>query len=87
MDAQLTKRSPTCKKQTGGRQVGCVVPLHRELAVGTLRGVLRQAKVAPDEFMENLYRPNVAGPAGEHRDAPYSLEREIQTTVCWSAYG
>ena len=29
-------------------------PLHRELAIGTLRGILRQARVTPDEFMENL---------------------------------
>ena len=29
---------------------GCVVPLHDELAIGTLRGILRQADVTPDEF-------------------------------------
>ncbi len=33
---------------------GCVVPLHRELATGTLRGILRQAGVSVDEFRENL---------------------------------
>lgn len=42
------------KKQTPEDDVGCVVPLHRELATGTLRGILRQARVAADEFMENL---------------------------------
>jgi predicted RNA binding protein YcfA (HicA-like mRNA interferase family) len=42
------------KRQTPEGEVGCVVPLHRELAIGTLRGILRQAKVTPDEFMENL---------------------------------
>ncbi len=42
------------KKQTAAGEVGCVVPLHRELAIGTLRRILRQAKVMPDEFMENL---------------------------------
>ncbi|SMC16147.1 Predicted RNA binding protein YcfA, dsRBD-like fold, HicA-like mRNA interferase family [Desulfacinum hydrothermale DSM 13146] len=42
------------KKHTPEAVVGCVVPLHRELAVGTLRGILRQAGVTPDEFMENL---------------------------------
>ena len=42
------------KKQTTEGEVGCVVPLHRELALGTLRGILKQAKVTPDEFMENL---------------------------------
>ncbi|MBN1423314.1 type II toxin-antitoxin system HicA family toxin [Candidatus Fermentibacteria bacterium] len=34
--------------------VGCAVPLHRELAIGTLRGILRQAEVSPEEFIENL---------------------------------
>lgn len=34
--------------------MGCVVPLHRELAIGTLRGILRQAKVTVDEFIEKL---------------------------------
>jgi len=34
--------------------IGCVVPLHKEVAVGTLRNILRQAKVAPDEFMSYL---------------------------------
>ena len=42
------------KKVTPEGEVGCVVPMHDELAVGTLHGVLRQAKVAPDEFMEKL---------------------------------
>jgi len=42
------------KKQTSEGAVGCVVPLHRELAVGTLRGILRQARITPEEFMESL---------------------------------
>jgi predicted RNA binding protein YcfA (HicA-like mRNA interferase family) len=42
------------KKQTPEGAVGCVVPLHRELAIGTLRGVLKQAGVTPDEFVEKL---------------------------------
>ena len=42
------------KKQTPEGEVGCVVPLHRELAIGTLRSVLKQAKVTPVEFMKNL---------------------------------
>ena len=33
---------------------GCVVPMHQELAIGTLRGILRQAQVTPDEFMDQL---------------------------------
>jgi predicted RNA binding protein YcfA (HicA-like mRNA interferase family) len=31
---------------------GCVIPLHRELAIGTLRSIIRQAGVSIDEFME-----------------------------------
>ena len=43
------------KKQTlEGEVVGCIVPLHREVAIGTLRGILRQAGVTSQEFMENL---------------------------------
>ena len=30
--------------------LGCVVPLHKELKVGTLAGILRQANVSPEEF-------------------------------------
>ena len=33
---------------------GCVVPMHSEVKVGTLAGVLRQADVSADEFMGAL---------------------------------
>jgi predicted RNA binding protein YcfA (HicA-like mRNA interferase family) len=42
------------KKETSEGAVGCVVPLHRELKIGTLHGILRQAKVTPGEFMDVL---------------------------------
>jgi predicted RNA binding protein YcfA (HicA-like mRNA interferase family) len=42
------------KKRSPEGSMGCVVPLHRELAIGTLRAILRQARVTPDEFMEKL---------------------------------
>ena len=42
------------KKETSDGAVGCVVPLHRELAIGTLRGILKQAGVTPDDFMDKL---------------------------------
>ncbi len=42
------------KRQSPQGQVGCVVPLHTELAVGTLNGILKQARVTPEEFLENL---------------------------------
>ncbi len=44
----------TLKKTTANGDTGCVVPLHRELAVGTLRSILRQAGITPEEFLENL---------------------------------
>jgi predicted RNA binding protein YcfA (HicA-like mRNA interferase family) len=33
---------------------GCVVPMHVEVKVGTLAGVLRQAEVSPEEFTSAL---------------------------------
>jgi predicted RNA binding protein YcfA (HicA-like mRNA interferase family) len=42
------------KKETAEGEIGCVVPLHRELAIGTLRGILKQAGVTPEQFLESL---------------------------------
>ena len=33
---------------------GCVVPLHPELAIGTLRGIMKQAMVTVEEFSRAL---------------------------------
>jgi predicted RNA binding protein YcfA (HicA-like mRNA interferase family) len=33
---------------------GCVVPIHRELKVGTLAGLLRQADVSVEDFVAAL---------------------------------
>ena len=33
---------------------GCVIPLHTEVKVGTLAGILRQAKVTGEEFLSVL---------------------------------
>ena len=30
---------------------GCIVPMHNEVKVGTLAGVLRQADVTPEDFI------------------------------------
>ena len=38
------------KKYTSMGNVGCVVPLHKELKIGTLLGILKQAKIDPEEF-------------------------------------
>lgn len=36
--------------------MGCVVPLHTEVKIGTLAGVLRQAQVSQEEFLQALRR-------------------------------
>lgn len=33
---------------------GCVVPMHGEVKIGTLAGLLRQAEVSPEEFLQAL---------------------------------
>ena len=33
---------------------GCVIPLHKELAIGTLKGILRQAGVSVEDFLKLL---------------------------------
>ena len=37
-------------KMTPEGKIGTVVPMHGELKIGTLRGILKLAKVDPDEF-------------------------------------
>ena len=48
------------KRQHGSHVVlrrgnrGCVVPMHREISRGTLKGVLEQAGVTVEEFLDAL---------------------------------
>jgi len=42
------------RKQTVQGAVGCVVPLHRELAIGTLHSILKQAGVTVEDFVAQL---------------------------------
>ena len=42
------------RKYADAGAIGCVVPLHDELAIGTLRGILKQAQVDLDEFAKAL---------------------------------
>lgn len=42
------------KKPYPSGAIGCVVPLHPELATGTLRGILKQASVTQEDFVKNL---------------------------------
>ena len=54
----LAKLGFEAVRQRGSHQVMrrgstvCVVPLHKEVKIGTLAGLLRQAQVTPDEFIE-----------------------------------
>jgi len=43
----LKKIAPTGK-------VGAVIPMHNELKIGTLKGILKQAKISEEEFAEFL---------------------------------
>jgi len=54
--AQVRQRgSHVILKRVGPDRVsGCVVPLHSELAIGTLRGILKQAGVRAEEFIAQL---------------------------------
>jgi len=54
--AQVRQRGShvVLKRQTPEGEIGCVVPLHRELAIGTLRGILKQARVTPEELARSL---------------------------------
>jgi len=42
------------KRESPDGATGCVIPRHRELAEGTLRGALRQAKVEVNAFIAEL---------------------------------
>ncbi len=44
------------KRETSEGDVACVVPLHRELAIGALRRILKQARLTPEEFTESAWR-------------------------------
>lgn len=40
------------KKDSAEGSIGCVVPLHNEVAIGTLRSLLKQARISADEFLK-----------------------------------
>ena len=42
------------KRTTAGGVVGCVVPDHGELALGTIRRILKQAKTTEEQFVDQL---------------------------------
>jgi predicted RNA binding protein YcfA (HicA-like mRNA interferase family) len=42
------------KKETEDGEIGCVVPLHRELKIGTLSSILKQSQISIEEFIGSL---------------------------------
>jgi hypothetical protein len=40
------------KKETSEGKIGCVIPMHKEVAIGTLKGILKQAHITDEEFLE-----------------------------------
>lgn len=42
------------KKKVAHREIITIVPLHRELAQGTLRGVLELAEINEEEFFKKI---------------------------------
>ena len=43
-------------KETERGKVGCTVPLHKELKIGTIKGILKQAGISEEEFVKLLKR-------------------------------
>lgn len=41
-------------KETSEGKIGCVVPLHSDLALGTLQGILKQAKLTKEDLQKCL---------------------------------
>jgi len=39
-------------KETAAGKIGTVVPMHHELKIGTLKGILKQTGISEEEFME-----------------------------------
>ena len=52
--AQVRQRGShvVLRKKTPEGHIGCVVPLHPELAVGTLRDILKQAGITVEGFLK-----------------------------------
>jgi hypothetical protein len=42
------------KKHTASGEIGCVIPMHREIAAGTLRSALKMAGVEVEDFADAL---------------------------------
>ena len=53
LDFQIARQSGShIMMKRGGK--GCVIPNHKEVKVGTVNGILRQAEVSAEEFQKTL---------------------------------
>ena len=50
--AQVRQKGSHVVLRRGG--IACVVPLHKQLKLGTLAAVLRQAQITADEFLARV---------------------------------
>lgn len=41
-------------KMVGSRKIGTVIPMHKELKIGTLKAILKQAEISEEEISEFL---------------------------------
>jgi len=41
-------------KMIGSRKIGTVIPMHKELKIGTLKGIIKQAEISEEEISEFL---------------------------------
>lgn len=41
-------------KKTNGETIGTVVPVHKSVKIGTLRGILELAKISVDDFEKHI---------------------------------
>ncbi|MGC9528474.1 MAG: type II toxin-antitoxin system HicA family toxin [Limnospira sp.] len=53
-ESRQTGSHVVLKKTLPDGEIVCVVPLHKELKIGTLSGVLKQAQVTAEDFIDNL---------------------------------
>jgi len=42
------------KEFESGKKIGTVVPMHNRLAIGTLKSIIEQAKIAEEDFLKFL---------------------------------
>ena len=42
------------KKETKEEKIGTVIPMHKELKIGTLKAIIQQTKISEDEFSNFL---------------------------------